>query len=294
MDKGKSRKIRRKILLSLVLILVCVLFGETFISYHWIEVNEYQVEWEHTEQERAGGPVRFVVLSDLHAHQFMNDNGYLVDKVGEQRPDFILMCGDFINEDSKEHTGLERVVENLCDIAPVYFALGNHELAYMENGHEELVEDVEAAGAVVLDKEYVDISGIRIGGLYDYAFALDGNDEAANVEESVRVFLEDFQKTDKYKIIMSHRPDSFIFGNASKYWDVDLVVSGHNHGGQVVLPFLGGMFGGDQGMFPKYIHGMYDVGNMKLFATSGLGSEWQILPRWNNRPEVAVIELEAK
>lgn len=294
MDKGESRKIRRKILLILVLSLVCILLGETFISYHWIEVNEYQVEWEHTEQERAGGSVRFVVLSDLHAHQFMNDNGHLVDKVGEQRPDFILMCGDFVNEDSKEHARLERLVENLCDIAPVYFALGNHELAYMENGHENLKEDMEAAGAVVLEKEYVDISGIRIGGLYDYAFALDGNDEAANVEESVRVFLEDFQKTDQYKIIMSHRPDSFIFGNASKYWDVDLVVSGHNHGGQVVLPFLGGMFGGDQGMFPKYIHGMYDVGNMKLFATSGLGSEWQILPRWNNRPEVAVIELEAK
>ena len=61
-----------------------------------------------------------------------------------------------------------------------------------------------------------------------------------------------------------------------------------------MVPFLGGLFGGDQGLVPKYIHGMYDVGAMKLFATSGLSSERQMLPRWNNRPEIAMIELSAE
>ena len=96
------------------------------------------------------------------------------------------------------------------------------------------------------------------------------------------------------KIMMSHRPDSFIFGNASSVWKVDLVVSGHDHGGQVVLPVLGGVFGGDQGYFPEYIHGMYQKDQMHIFVSSGLGSYGEILPRINNVPEIAVIHIQSK
>lgn len=289
----KSKFTIKRMVLFIVVIVISILVVETVISYHWIKVNEYSVSAKEIQS-----PVRLIVISDLHDHKFGNDNGKLVDKVKDQDPDIILMCGDFLNEDSKDHIEVVKLIEKFKSIAPVYFALGNHELGYIENGHEGFVADLEAAGAVVLDKEYEDVivngTHLRLGGLYDYAFALDGNDSVENTPEPVKSFLEEFQETGDYKIMMSHRPDSFIFGNASEYWDVDLIISGHNHGGQVVVPFLGGLFGGDQGWFPKYIHGMYDVGNMKLFATSGLGSEWQVLPRWNNRPEVAVIELLPK
>ena len=92
--------------------------------------------------------------------------------------------------------------------------------------------------------------------------------------------------------MLSHRPDSFIFGDASVVWDVDLVISGHNHGGQVIIPFKGGLFGGDQGWFPEYVHGIYKVGNMQMFITSGLGSDRQKLPRFNNPPEIAVVTVK--
>lgn len=92
--------------------------------------------------------------------------------------------------------------------------------------------------------------------------------------------------------MLSHRPDSFIFGEASKVWDVDLVISGHDHGGQVVIPFLGGLYGGDQGWFPEYVHGMYQKDNILLLVTSGLGSNRQILPRFDNPPEVAVLTIQ--
>ena len=144
--------------------------------------------------------------------------------------------------------------------------------------------------------KYVDIeiNGIlvRLGGMYDYAFGLDGNNTALSAPEDVLAFLEDFQNTDRVKIMLSHRPDSFIFGDASEVWDIDLVISGHNHGGQVVLPFLGGLYGGDQGWFPTYVHGLYEKGNLQLFITSGLGSDRQKLPRFNNPPEVAVLVIE--
>lgn len=288
-----EKKKRKKVLFFLVLMIIGILVIETVISYRWIKVNEYRVSAKEIQT-----PVRMAVISDLHAHKFGKENGTLVEKVEEQAPDIILMVGDFLNEDSEDHMEVVKLIKKLKPIAPVFFALGNHELAYMENGHEDLTTDLEEAGAVVLDREYEEIvvgkTHLRLGGLYDYAFAMDGNDSAENTPEPVKSFLEEFQETEDYKIMMSHRPDSFIFGDASEYWDVDLVISGHNHGGQVVIPFLGGLFGGDQGWFPRYIHGMYEVGNMKLFATSGLGSERQALPRWNNRPEVAMIELLPK
>ncbi|WP_455055410.1 metallophosphoesterase [Merdimonas faecis] len=166
----------------------------------------------------------------------------------------------------------------------------------MENGHPELTGELEAAGAVVLDKTYVDIevngNKVRIGGMYDYAFGLNGNNDASAAPSDTLSFLQEFQDTDSLKIMLAHRPDSFIFGDASKVWNVDLVVSGHNHGGQVVIPFLGGLYGGDQGWFPEYIHGIYQKDKIRMFVTSGLGTHQEKLPRFNNPPEIAVLTIQ--
>lgn len=132
---------------------------------------------------------------------------------------------------------------------------------------------------------------VRIGGMYGYAFDPNGTTKKADMSDGIYDFLKDFENTSSYKIMMSHRPDSFIFGEASKAWDIDLVVSSHDHGGQVVFPFLGGFYGGDQGYFPEYIHGLYNKDKMKILISSGLGSNKQKLPRFNNVPEVMVVNL---
>ena len=224
------------------------------------------------------------------------DNEALAERIKGQSPDLILMDGDFLNADSDNADIPCDLIRRLIKTAPVYYALGNHELSYIENGHPELVDELQESGAVVLDKEYVDLevrgTAIRLGGMYDYAFGLDGSNSAAAAPEDVKTFMEDFQDPERLKIMMSHRPDSFIFGDASSYWDVDLVISGHDHGGQVVIPFLGGIYGGDQGWFPEYVHGMYQKDEMHLFVTSGLGSHDQMLKRFNNFPEIAIIKIE--
>lgn len=89
------------------------------------------------------------------------------------------------------------------------------------------------------------------------------------MDPEVYGFLQDFQATDRCKILLCHRPDSFVFGEAASTWDVDLVISGHLHGGQVVLPLLGGVFGGDQGWFPRYVHGVYEKEGVTIAVTSG-------------------------
>ena len=265
-------------------------------SYNYLQTNEWDFE-----SSKAEDSFTILVLADLHDHEFSSGNTRLVSKLQAEHPDLIFMAGDFLNANSEDaHVPIE-FIENLGTDIPVYFSLGNHEVDYMNAGHPELIEELEEAGAIVLEKEYKDIkingTTLRIGGMYDYAFGAGPVDnEAALAEPEVKAFLEDFQNTDSLKIMMAHRPDSFIFGDASKAWDIDLVVSGHLHGGQVVVPFLGGLYGGDQGFFPEYIHGMYEKDDMNIFITSGLGSHTQLLPRFNNPPEIAVIHVgqEAK
>lgn len=308
-ETGESRLTKNKtVILLLIILLILIWFvGEILISYHWMKVNRYPVtvrNLPYTDTVTDAG-FKMVVISDLHDHEFGKDNEKLIRCVKEQDPEMIILDGDMLNEDSKSDRVPVRLVKGLAEIAPVYYALGNHELDYigaaegkkMQKHPEDsgLVKDLTDAGACVLEEGYrdVEIGGckVRIGGMYEYAFALDGDNSAENLTGDVRDFLEEFQNTDRYKIMLCHRPDSFVFGDASDYWKIDLVISGHDHGGQVVIPFKGGLYGGDQGWFPPYVHGLYRTGRIRLFVTSGLSSEKQKLPRWNKRPEIAVLNV---
>ena len=283
MNKGK------KIVMSIFLCLVLIFLGcyyEIYISYNKLQTKTYELESESTQ-------LKVVVISDLHENNLAN----LCEQIREQSPDSILVVGDMINSTSQNSLKVTKLMKQLVKISPVYYSLGNHELEYIEKGTSDLVKDLKSTGVVVLDKNYVDIninnSNIRIGGMYEYAFGNKGNlVKKENMDKEVYNFLCDFQDTDNYKIMMAHRPDSFIFGDASKVWNIDLVVSGHNHGGQVILPFLGGLYGGDQGWFPEYVDGMYKLNNINLFVTRGLGSNEKKLPRFNNRPEISIIDIK--
>ena len=261
-----------------------------WVSANWLVVRKFQ-----TGFGQSGGTVRLAVLGDLHDHEFGEHNRELAEKVKEQEPDLILLLGDMLNGSSSSASVPLELIELLKETAPVYYALGNHELEYEEKGHPELIRELEEAGAEVLEKEYVDLTvggvKLRLGGMYEYAFGLNGNNDALAAPEDVLDFLLEFQDTDRLKIMMSHRPDSFIFGDASQVWDIDLVISAHNHGGQVVLPFAGGLYGGDQGWFPQYAHGLYEKDNLRLFITSGLGTDREKFPRFNNPPEIAVLDV---
>ena len=291
--KQRNRKWIWKILLLLAVILLIYVIASLWISYNLLLVQDYTVTLGQGEKE-----IKAVVIGDLHDNEFGEENQELAEKIAETEPDLILMDGDMLNGDSDSASIPVELIKKLKDVAPIYYALGNHEENYMEQGNEDLIQELTNAGAVVLEEDYVDLEtgGVetRLGGLYGYAFGTDpktGYNEADDAPREVREFLEEFQDTDRLKIMMSHRPDSFIFGDASKAWDIDLVISAHDHGGQVVLPFLGGLYGGDQGWFPKYVHGLYQKDIMQIFVTSGLGTNKKALPRFNNPPEIAVLHI---
>ena len=280
----------------IICIVVCCLLifvlGVIWASYHVLHVSRYSLI-----SSKVSDSISICVISDLHDHSFGHDNSDLVAKVTAEKPDVILFCGDLLNEDSVDASRAVAAITGLSAAAPVYVSLGNHEISYMKNHpFEDLIGEYTDAGAVVLEQEFTDIdirgSSVRLGGMYAYAFGSDdiGN-TAASAPSEIKSFLNSFCNTSSLKIMMAHRPDSFIFGDVSSVYDIDLVVSGHDHGGQVVIPFLGGLYGGDQGWFPKYIHGMYQKDLERIFVTSGLFSQKEILPRFNNLPEIAMITI---
>ena len=158
----------------------------------------------------------------------------------------------------------------------------------------DFLDAVTAAGAVVVNDSYVDVTlagqPLRIGGTFGHAFPFGRTAEEFAASPEYR-FLTAFEDTDRPTVCLAHMPDTFIFNGAAGYWDVDLVLSGHTHGGLIRLPWVGGLYAPMQGWFPPYDRGQFWLSDtMQLIITSGLAG-YKAVPRVNNLPEIAVVTL---
>ena len=271
--------------------LVCVLFiggicyYGVYISYNNLTENNYIIESKKIDKD-----INLIIISDLHDNELGENNINLVEKIKSKSPDMVLVVGDMVNDNSYNSNIVVDFLKQISLTIPVYYSLGNTEEDYIKANTSNLIEELKDINVTVLNNEYKDVkinnTTIRVGGMYDYAFEVE--------DKKVYNFLCDFQDTENYKIMMAHRPDSFIFGDASEVWDIDLVVSGHTHGGQVRLPFMGGLYVGDQGYFPMYDKGLFDLNKIKILISSGLGSGKQKIPRFNNVPEVVNLKITNK
>ena len=284
---------RRKYTLTrtVIVIVVCLtIFLAVFIDNSSICTESYSVSLEDLTF-----PVRIVLLSDLHGKSFGKENSRLIAKIQEQSPDAIFLDGDMIDSraDSSDVQELLRLIERLHEIAPVYFAPGNHELEYMQTD-ALLLTQVAEAGAVVVNDSYVDVTiagqPLRIGGTMGHAFYFGRSEEEFSSSPEYQ-FLKAFEDTDVPKLCLAHMPDTFIFNGAYNLWNVDLVLSGHTHGGLIRLPFIGGLYAPMQGWFPEYDRGYFRLGeHMQMVISAGLSGHGMI-PRINNPPEIVVIDL---
>ena len=208
------------------------------------------------------------------------------------------MTGDLINSNENNTNIATNLITSLCDIALVYVSIGNHEIEYRGNYGIDIVQLYEEAGAIVLDKQYEDIivngQRIRLGGIYGYCLpAKYLKTKEANPEECA--YLTDFQSTDSYTILMCHMPVCWLINDGLNEWNIDCVLAGHAHGGQIRIPYIGGLWAPDQGWFPGRESGLYysSDNNKVLVLSRGLGSNKKI-PRFNNIPEIVVINLDPK
>lgn len=284
---------KKKIMYILIIIFVCIsliICYFIYISYYKVEVIDYEIS-----SAKINNDVNIVMIADVH-DQHCKVKDQVIDRIEQLESDIILCAGDIIDNESESDKSTIEFLDSLTEIADVYFSLGNHELEYHDSKH--LIKDIENTGAKVLDKEYQDIevngNTIRIGGMYDYAFSQETGDlDQETMKSDVYSFLTEMKQTSSFQLMMAHRPDSFIFGNAYK-WDFDLVVSGHYHGGQMILPYVGGLYAPELGWFPEVDYGHYRLKDMDMIVTRGISSSNELFPRFNNPPEIVSITLKAE
>lgn len=284
----KERRKVSKIMFKMLLIVSIAAAADVAASQKLLSLQQYTYT-----NPKAKHCMRIVQLSDLHNYKFGKDNQRLLKKIRRQNPDIVVMTGDMLNGDDEDLDSLLQVVEQCVQIAPVYFSYGNHEKEYAKNfiPEQELKRQIEKAGACVLDKEYVDVQingqQVRIGGIYGYVLGYES--EAGDEDE--QAFMQAFTDTDRMKILLSHVPEGLLLWKSMECWDVDLVFSGHVHGGQVRVPFLGGLYDPEEGFWPAYTRGMFECGYGTMILSGGLGSSRGIL-RINNFPEIVVCDIE--
>ncbi len=271
----------------LALTLLCLL--SVFLSARIFTVTKYRI-YAPLEQ-----PMRLVQLSDLHNSEFGEDNARLVKRIRALKPDLILMTGDMINNDDPDISVLLELTQSLSGIAPVYCCYGNHEMAWMELFDTDLRPSLEQAGATVLDAEYCDLdwngNALRLGGYEGYYRAPVMTSHGDREKEKREFeFFQEFEHTDRYKILLNHIPTAWLDWEYRDDYNVDLVFSGHYHGGQIRLPLIGGLFAPNIGYFPHYTKGLYASIPAKVVLSAGLGSNRKI-PRINNPGEIVCVDL---
>ena len=275
--------------------ILCVLTGILLILILWtawgntaLELNTYTIH--SRELPDAFDGYRIAQVSDLHNAEFGEGNERLLEMLREAEPDMIAMTGDLIDSRRTDLAVALAFAEEAAQIAPCYYVSGNHEARVSE--YRELKAGLEAAGATVLDDAQVkiEVSGesITVIGVNDPSFHADYlTGDAAVIDQKLSELAVEGAG---FTILLSHRPELF---DTYVSHDMDLVLSGHAHGGQFRLPLIGGLVAPNQGLFPKYDAGLYSEGDTSVIVSRGIGNS--IIPfRFNNRPEVVLIELESQ
>lgn len=282
---GFSEKIRTKVgklILSATTVISVVLVIAFLVS--GFEFSRLGVTFYKVTSIKVNGSVRVVMLSDVHLREYGEKNSKLISRIKTLDPDIIAVAGDLTIVDNPEHRPAIDLLNNLSDIAPVYYSYGNHEYTeILFNEDSKLGSELANTKAVVLNKNYetIEINGakINVGG-----FCVGPQDINYQHEK----FLDEFCDLDGFNLLLCHHVE--CFESAMNDYPVDLALTGHAHGGQVILPKIGALYSPDQGLLPKLTSGLKNLCGSEVVISRGLGNS-SIVPRYNNDPELVVIDI---
>lgn len=227
-------------------------------------------------------------ISDLHNGSVKG----LVSTIKAHAPDIIAFTGDMTSD--KRNTSFLpalNLIKELTSVAPCFLVSGNHDT--WRNDYNEFVFACKNAGAYFLQNETQKIhkngKHILISGMEDVFTKVRSKQKTAEN-------LKYFSVSDEYRILLFHRANAL---DVVKDFGFDLILSGHLHGGQIRIPFVGGMFPPLSGLtesekilFPEYTSGVYRSGKTTMIVNRGLGNPI-IIPRIFNRPELGIITLKS-
>lgn len=275
-------------LLLLLLLTALVLGG---ILLYNLQMNKSFITTFYTVTvDKPVEDLRIVLLSDLHLSEYGTDNADLVRKVRNLAPDLIAVAGDMDIDTDPDYSLVLSLMRQLVDIAPVYYAPGNHEwAARYANGCDAIFDDIEATGVHWMNGTYEDtvINGkkLRIGGFFEWPRARLERENSRTVADALND--ETNALDDVCTILICHCPEVLDTSLADEKFD--LVLSGHTHGGQVRIGGQG-LWSTSQGFLPKYTSGVNQMGESQVVISRGLGDS-EPYPRIFNQPELVVVDV---
>lgn len=266
------------IIIVILMIIIWVVWTNTNFTTTHYKINNGKIP-------DAFSGYKIAEIADLHNHKW---GDRIIKALEKEKPDIIVITGDFVDSSHTDFQVALDFVEKAKKIAPIYYVTGNHE-AWIEN-YSELEKKLYNEGVHMMDDTKVwlekDSEKINLIGVQDPDFVERYTGEGIK-EEVVKTKLQPLLDENHYNIVLCHRPELF-----HEYVAVgaDLVLTGHAHGGQVRIPFVGGLVAPNQGFFPKYTEGVHHKDKTDMVVSRGLGNS--IIPvRINNMPELVIVEL---
>jgi predicted MPP superfamily phosphohydrolase len=281
-------RMTKKRLFTIIPLAIIAVIVFLYFENNAIGITKYQLS--STKLPDGFDSYRIVHLTDLHSKSFGKDQSTITRKVKKLKPDLIVMTGDLVDSRRYNEEISLMLMRKMTEIAPVYYVTGNHEWG---SRFPSLAKGLRELGVHVMrnESELVKLGDgeIRIAGVDDPTFNHEGDGDVDKMNAHLGAAFKDVDRSkDAFTILLSHRPELFAVYVQNQ---IDLTFSGHAHGGQVRLPFLGGLVAPGQGFLPKYDGGKYTEDSSTMIVSRGLGNS--IIPqRLFNRPEVVLVELK--
>lgn len=286
----RNVSLKKRVAVGAAAALFCVLMIVAF--WQGLVVREYTKTTDFVTQK-----VNIALITDLHSTFYGENQEKLIEKINDYSPDLILLAGD-IADDEVPHDGTKVLLSVIAKKYPCYYVTGNHE--FWTNEIDSVKEMISSYGVTILSGESVDVKigsqTITLGGVDDPVGLYSDSEAYLPKEEAPQRWKDQFQSVceqnsgENFSILLSHRPEQTELYSKSGF---DLVVSGHAHGGQVRVPFIvNGVYAPNQGLFPEYAGGLYDLGETDLIVSRGLCVDKK--PRIFNPPELVFINIEPK
>jgi predicted MPP superfamily phosphohydrolase len=263
-----------------------------YLDNKLVKVSKYEIKNHKIPNEFNN--FKIVHLSDFHNYKFIDkDNFRVIEKINNENPDIIVMTGDMVNKYDKDFSRFLKLAETLSKHNKIYYIIGNHEQRLRKHDLDFILKRLNEFKITVLNDNKVTIQrkneSLNIYGINIPLPFYKIRNKPSNIDDVIDKVLGKCSMKE-YNILLAHNP---LYFEAYAKCNVDLVLSGHVHGGMIRLPFVGGLLSPERKFFPKYSSGIYKLDNKKLIVSRGLGHSKPGI-RVFNMPEILTITLSNK
>ena len=276
-----------------IAIIICILFFSLmiYISNNWLKVTKYTVK--NNKLPNSMNNLKIAHISDVHGKLFGKNNEKFISKIKEINPDIVIMSGDIIDDSCEDVEEYVKYFKEIYQNYPTYYSIGNHERKLEYSKYKKYVELLRKNGAKVIingsmeyqkNNEKIVINALKFRENMQPKILTD--ERKQKYIKYMKTKLKDLDK-DKFNILIAHDPENF---ELYEKLGVDLVFSGHVHGGLIRLGKLC-LLSPRRKFFPKYSYGKYKLNTTTLITSSGIGNA-TIPIRMFNQPEIVEVILK--